>query len=51
MGKIERRREGKTSTTRTKIMPGALKVKVKISTKVMPEETFQFLFQAQSCEV
>ena len=48
MRKVERRREGKTTTTWTKIVPGAWKVRVEISTKVMPEEIFQFLFQAEN---
>ena len=40
--------EGKTGTTRTEIVLGAWKVRVKISTKVTPEKTFQFLFQTKN---
>ena len=40
MRKVERRREGKTGTTRTEIVPGAWIVRVKLSTEVIPEETF-----------
>ena len=41
MRKIKGRREGKTSATRTEIVPGAWRVRIEISSKVMPEEFFQ----------